>query len=534
MTSMERPRPSSPRLSSPQCSFGGDRSTRRSFLTRASAIATASALFAQVASADDSAQSETPVSIKVDRHRLMRCRMELEVKGNVKVPSDPVQSKKTKTALPVNSTASLDYEERLLSPEGTVEESEVVAAERFYHTASNLSVLNKTSVEHQLRESMRHVIVRREMLPEVVYSPEGYFRHDELSLLKIPVSSVAIDRLLPAQAVIKGDRYELDLESLRSVLNLSTLESGKVEAVVSAIDDGNVRFQIEGDVEGSVDGVSTRMRLLGKMTYDRSVKACTWLAMALHETREISRAEPGFDILAKVRLLRQPLEQPVRLPAEAHVVDFENPPPENRLFVELKSDHCQAAVMMDRRWRMISDDPGQCVMRMVEHDNSIAQCNLRKLTDLPAGKHLTLEAFEADVKRTLGNQLVQLVEADQGLSALGLRILRVVADGETQGVPVRWIMMHFSDDTGKRVHSTFTMAGQKVEDFAGCDAQFGDSLQFLSSGKGESESADPTAQASAEKQTSPIVAEPNDASLELSAPEAEIATKPPQSASDLK
>jgi hypothetical protein len=118
-------------------------------------------------------------------------------------------------------------------------------------------------------------------------------------------------------------------------------------------------------------------------------------------------------------------------------------------------------------------------MRMIDHDVSIAQCNLRPLVRLPEGKQLTLEAFGANVRRSLGEQAVQLVEGDQRVTAQGLRLLRIVIDGETQGVPIRWIMMHFSDDHGRRVQSTFTLSGDKLKAFAGNDAQFADSMRFL-------------------------------------------------------
>jgi hypothetical protein len=98
---------------------------------------------------------------------------------------------------------------------------------------------------------------------------------------------------------------------------------------------------------------------------------------------------------------------------------------------------------------------------------------------VPEGKQWTLEAFEAAVRQTLGEKLTRLVEGDQRVSAQGLQVLRVVVDGETQGVPIRWIMMHFSDDEGRRVQATFTLSAEKLEAFAGNDAQLADSLRFL-------------------------------------------------------
>ena len=448
---------------------------RRSFLAASIALAVA-----PVATLADAALVSTnSASVVADRHDLMRVRIEIELNGNVKVPDNALSSREARQSLPIVSQATLDYEERMLRPADADESSEIVASQRYYHTASSKSVLNKTSTAQELRPSMRHAIVRRESLPETIYSTENFFTHGELSLLKSPVSSVSVNRFLPAESVSEGDRYEIGTDALCSVLNLTSVDSGKVDSLVAEVSEESVRFKLEGEIEGSVDGVNTRLRLLGKMTFDRTLKTCTWLALAIHETREISRAEPGFDISATIRMVRRPMPAPVALPAEAATVDFDQDIPAGRMYVELQSRQLQVGTMMDRRWRMIGDAPGSAVMRMIDNDISIAQCNLRPLVKLPEGKQWTLEAFESEVRQSLGDQLGQLIEGDQRVSGQGLRVLRIVADGETQGVPIRWIMMHFSDDEGRRVQATFTMSGDKVESFAGNDAQFADSLRFL-------------------------------------------------------
>ncbi|WP_145220341.1 hypothetical protein [Planctomycetes bacterium TBK1r] len=448
---------------------------RRSFL--ASSLAFASASLASPSRA--AIVSTGSATIAAAPQELMRVRIEMDVKGNVRVSDNAIASKETRQTFPITSQAVLDYEERYRRPADAAASSEVVAAERYYHTASNKSVLNKTSSEQDLRKSMRHAIVRRESLPETIYSPDNFFTHGELSLLKSPVSSVSVDRFLPGESVIEGDRYEINADALCSVLNLTSVDSGRVESTVVGVAEDAVRFKLEGDIEGSIDGVGTRLRLIGKMTFDRNANTCTWLALAIHETREISRAEPGFDVSATIRMVRRPMAQPVALPAERAMIEFDQPLPAERMYVELQSRQLEVGTMMDRKWRMISDAPGSAVMRMIDHDLSIAQCNLRPLVKLPEGKPWTLEAFEAAVRQTLGEKLTRLVEGDQRVSAQGLQVLRVVVDGETQGVPIRWIMMHFSDDEGRRVQATFTLSADKLEAFAGNDAQLADSLRFL-------------------------------------------------------
>ncbi len=456
--------------------------SRRDFLTASLAMTVISAgQFGRSAgvSAAPAGSVDAAVAVTPRRHDLMRVRIEMDVKGNVTVSQNPLVNRNVNQKFPIDSTATLDYEERPLVPPGASKSTEVIASQRYYHEASSESVLNKTSSKRELRPEMRVALVRRETLPETVYSADHYFTHDELALLKSPVSSLSVDRLLPAEAVLAGDRYRVSDEALCSMLNLSSVDAGEVESTVTEVSEQAVRFQIEGELEGSVDGVNTRLRLLGKMTFDRREQTCTWLALAIHETRDIGRAEPGFDVSATIKMVRRPLDGPKGLPAEPPQVDLLADIPRDRMYVELRSRFVAVGTMLDRRWRMINDRPGAAILRMIEHDISIAQCNLRPLVELPADKPLTLERFQSGVRTTLGDKLRRLVEGDQRTSAQGLTVLRVVADGETKGVPIRWIMMHFADEAGRRVQATFTMSADQIEAFAGSDVQLAESLRFL-------------------------------------------------------
>ncbi|MEL6104975.1 MAG: hypothetical protein AAFU85_03010 [Planctomycetota bacterium] len=419
------------------------------------------------------------VDARFKRHPLLRVRIEMDIKGNVKIARNPLDLDSETDALPIESIAKLDYEERPLAPANVDPRSEIVAGERFYHEATSSSTLNKKSFEKTLRDPLRHVLVHRETLPETLYSPDNYFTQDELSLLRSPVSSLAVDHLLPRESITLGDRYEVDRDALCSVLNLTSIDSGTVESEVLEVTKKDIRFALKGEFEASVDGVGTRLRLLGKMTFQRSSATCTWLAMAVHETREIGKAEPGFDISATIRMVRRPMAQPVALPPTAAKVSFGEPVERRRLFVELRCREIEIGAMMHRNWRMIRDAPGSAVIRRIDHETSVAQCNLRSLVRLPEGSTLSLADFQADVRRTLGDGLKRLDRGDERVTAQGLRELRVVADGESEGVPLRWIMMHFSDEDGRRVQATFTMSADRVDQFAADDFQLADSLRFL-------------------------------------------------------
>jgi hypothetical protein len=153
--------------------------------------------------------------------------------------------------------------------------------------------------------------------------------------------------------------------------------------------------------------------------------------------------------------------------------------PRDRLYVELRSEEMGFTALMDRRWRMMSDVPGAAMMRMIDQDRSIAQCDFRPLVSLQPGTQWTLEALQEEVRRTLGEQLEQFVEADQRVSDSAIRVLRVTAQGAVEGIPIQWIVMHFSDDSGRRLLATFTMEGSHIDEFAGCDMQLAGSLRLI-------------------------------------------------------
>ncbi|MEM6472958.1 MAG: hypothetical protein AAF802_25585 [Planctomycetota bacterium] len=451
---------------------------RRNFL-RTSILCGAVAMTPQALHASDPAETTVTAEIAAQRLPLSRVRLEIEVEGNVRAGFKKASNRMGVRQLPIKSSASFDYEERALWPEGSTEQSEIIAAQRYYHRANSTGRLNKTTSARTLRDPLRLASVRRDQLPETLYSEQNFFTLDELALLRSPVSSVAIDQWLPRGEVMEGDRFELDSAAICSVLNLTTVDQGVINGAIASIDDASVRIQLKGDVEASIEGVSTKLRTVGKLTYDREARTCTWLALAIHETRDASVGEPGFDVSATIRMLRKPLDKPIRLPVDAPETDFDSLVSKDLLFAELKSDALQFGTMVDRRWKTIQDGPGTTILRVIDHGSSIAQCNVRPLPPLPAGKQLTLEGFQTDVRQALGNRLRQLVSGDQAVSSQGLRVLRIAADGETQGVPIRWIMMHFSNDEGKRLQATFTMSSDKVETFAGSDIQFADSLRFL-------------------------------------------------------
>ncbi|WP_146529048.1 hypothetical protein [Novipirellula artificiosorum] len=426
------------------------------------------------------AEELSPQSLAVDPSRvLFRVRIEIDGEGNVNVPTNPLVSRKSDRSLPLKSDVVFDYEERLRRADATDVDSVPIAAERFFHEANSDSEVNRSKIQAALRPSVCQSIVRRDTLPEITYSSESYFTHEELDLLRMPVSSIAVDRLLPTDPVVKGDQYVVESESLRALFGLSAVDASEVKGEIVALSTKEARVQLRGNLDGSVDGVPTKLRIVGKLTFDRTMGVTTWLAMAIHETRDISKAEPGFDVASTIKMIRKPLDKPFGLQAQPEPLDIRSGIPEERLYVELQSDTIGMSTLMDRRWRMMSDKAGLTMMRMIENDRSIAQCDFRRLSRLAGDKQWTMNAFQQDVRKTLGEQWREFVVANERVTETGLVVMTLVARGAVEEVPIEWVIQHYSDDSGRRVLATFTMEGDAADSFAGSDDQLASTLRMI-------------------------------------------------------
>lgn len=455
----------------------GRRSRRRQFLLAAAGVASTPLLVAPLW-ADDQSEASDPITLRPNQHQIYRVRIELEIEGNVNVPKNPLVSSKSDVKLPIRSDALFEYEERFHRATANDQTGVVPLLERYYYQAESTSELNRSRKSTSLRDSVRSTLVRRESLPEVVYAIDDSFQRDELELLRTPVCSPAVDQLLPATAIQAGDQYTPSSAVMMSLLNLTAVHSTDVSVEVVSITASDARLQFRGDVQGSVEGIPTTVRLAGKLTFDRQQATCSWLAMAIHETREAGKAEPGFDVAGTIKMIRKPMNQAVSLPVTKPRLDVAGPIPEGRLYVDLQSDQLGIQALMDRNWRMMTDIPGAAMMRMIDNEQSIAQCDFIPLATLEAGQQWTLEALQQEVKKTLGDQMTGLVGGDQQVSGGGLRVMRVVARGAVANVPIQWVVLHFSNDSGRRVLATFTMEGDHVEEFAGSDDQLISSLRF--------------------------------------------------------
>lgn len=449
---------------------------RRHWIRSATCVTTA-LVMGDVVASRLMAATDAGIALRPDSSRdLFRVRTEMELEGNVSIPQSPAVTQAKVKQLPVRSKSVLDYEERVLA---WATDGAGQVAQRFFHTAQSTGTVGGQAFDLQLRDSSRDLRVIHQDSQWVSYSQQAFLEGREIELLKVPACSLAVDALLPTELIAVGDKYPIDQQVLAKWLSLAAVEQSTVEAELVEATEAEAKLELRGSLEGSVAGVPTSIELVGKLTFDRNLQTCTWIAVGLKETRQIGKSEPGFEVAAKIRMIRKPLEQPVRLSPEP-ASDWADSVPEERLLTELTSTAVGYRVLMDRRWKIMNDAAGASMMRMIDQDSLVAQCNLLPMGKLAAGHQLTLEAFVGESRKSLGDRFREVLQSSEEVNDAGLRVMRVSIQGAVEGVPVQWVFIQFSNDSGRRLLATLTVGNDFLETFAGADQQLAASLHFLS------------------------------------------------------
>jgi hypothetical protein len=401
---------------------------------------------------------------------VQKIRAAVEVKGDVQLDQDKSESPR----LPLLVQATLVYDEKLLP---TQEASGTRRSVRYYHQAEASIKIGNSSLGPSLRDDRRIVVVRANRDGCLLFSPLGPLTRDELELIDVQGNSLLWGCLLPRTAVAVGDSWEVERDAFGLLLGMDAVTQCDVRGTLTSVTDGVALVDLAGSVSGAVGGVESQVQIKAKCNFDLGRKQVTWFAASLREKRAISHAEPGFEVTARLRVAAGPLDESPSL-SDRSLAGLSLEPDSGANLLAFDAERSNFSLIHDRRWRTIVDRPGLCLLRMVDRGTLIAQCNISELPDLESGKAFTLEAFQADVQRSLGPSFGQFVEAQQTTGENGVKVYRVVVSGSSSDVPIQWTYYHLADNAGRRASLAFTLEEKRLEQFAEADRVLVDSFQF--------------------------------------------------------
>jgi hypothetical protein len=394
----------------------------------------------------------------------------LEVRGELRLNADGQRL----VTLPLEVEGKLQYAERILSLEQEPWQRQAV---RSYTHASAKIKAGQGLVNRALDDNQGPIMALVKEDQSLLFCPSQPLRRETLDLIDVQGNSLLVDRLLPAQPVKVGDQWEPEERWLARLFGWDLVTQSDVTARLVSVEERVALLEFAGRMEGSTGGVASELELNGKGNFDLEQRLLTWYAVSLREKRAIGHAEPGFEVTARLRMAMKPAAEPPEL-ADNNLALLPTNAEGSADLLSFVSDHANFQLLHDRRWRSMLDRHDLSVFRLVDRGELIAQCNVSELPEFEAGKHLSLDEFQADVQRNLGEQFGQIVEASQAEADSGNRILRVVVSGMMSEISIQWIYYHISDDQGRRAAMAFTFESELIERFAEADRTLVESFQF--------------------------------------------------------
>jgi hypothetical protein len=400
-----------------------------------------------------------------------RVRSIVQVSGSLKLNPDG----KRVVRLPLKVQGELLYDERVLNfdaPGGLRKDI------RLYHKADAAIRVGDGNHKTTLSDSHRIVVAEVSAGKQVLFSPLGPFTLDELELIDIQGSSTLLFRLLPSEEVGVGDHWQHTDEVLRSLFGLEAITHNDLQSNLRQVEGSVAIIDLEGSVSGAIRGIASDLEIQGKYNFDLEHNRITWLALEVTENRAVGHAEPGFEATARIRTAIAPGAKCPEL-SSAAIKGFPLDGGGGATLLRFPVSHGAFQFLHDRSWRVMTDRHDVAILRRIEEGDLVAQCNTSPLAKLKEGQRVQLEAFKADIQRSLGKEFGQFIEASEEKNGNGLPVLRVVASGTASDVPIQWNYYLLSDDAGRQAAIVFTLDARMAERFAAADRTIVSSFEFL-------------------------------------------------------
>jgi len=418
------------------------------------------------AQAADTVDFRTPGAISYRQAKVL-----VEVEGKLKLNAEGKELKH----LPLKASGELQYVERVLP---AAKSSSAVRLVREYQTAKADIRLHESELKNELRSDRKLICVETDGKKSTVFSPSGPLTREELDLVTVPGGGLLLDTVLPPRQLKTGEQWTLEDAAVSRLLGLDSVSQHDFAGTLSSVKDNVAILSLAGKVTGSIGGVSSDFEIKGKLNFDVKQRTITWLTLAYKENRAISHSQPGFEVLTTVRMVVAPT-QPFAPLNDKSLAGLALNATESQTLVELKSDSAGYEVIHDRRWSVMLERPDLTVLRFVDQGDLIAQCNITNPPALPKGEQLSMEGFQEDVKRVLGKNFEEMVEATEEVGDNALRVLRVVVAGKAGELSIQWTYYHLSDEHGRRVSFVFTIESNLLEKFAQVDRELIGNFRFI-------------------------------------------------------
>jgi hypothetical protein len=372
--------------------------------------------------------------------------------------------------MPLTAVGESQYYEQWL--QGSADSAQAVRSRREYQTAQAKIQIDQGGINRQLPDDKKLIFAS-------VDSGRASFRgatlsltRQEYDLINTVVNSLALDQLLPGEALAEGESWEHSAASIGALLGMEHVAVCQVYSVVTGSMDQQVQLRLAGTVHGTIDGAPTEMELLGAYLFHQDYHRISKFNLAVKESRAASPVAPALEVVAKTSI--------TVVPASAKVFAQQQPPsnPPQAGVLRYEAARCGCQFLHGQGWYVTAEENDFVALRAIEAGDLIAHCNVTSLPARSAGRETTLEGFEQDVRLALGDNLESVTASTQWTTQQGYDCLGVVARGQAEGVPIEWRYYLIAAPNLPRISLGVTIEQANIEKFDDADRLIVESLEL--------------------------------------------------------
>ena len=374
----------------------------------------------------------------------------------------------------MSTKGKLYYEEKTLEMSVDGRQRSV----RYYDRAEAALGFAEARDKPTLNAQRRLIAVEVEGVKTTLFSPRGQLTAGELYLIDVLGNSLLLDRLLPEKPVSVGDHWNHSDELIVALLRIDAASEAEVRSVLTKITKVSARFELTGRIKGTWDDAPAEIELKGKYRFDRRTGRIDWVGLLAKVNRDIGEITRGADSVVRLVMTVKPKQQSERL-SDKSLAGLTLIPTDELTRLSCESSKHGWRLTYGRHWHLDNDQYDPAILKLVEQGKVVTQCNVAALPKLSAGKVVSLEGFQGDVKNALGKSFGQLVLAGQWASKADYRVYRVVVSGKSSQRDVRWHYYLLADKHGHRAVLAFTAEARFAERLGKADHPLVDSFRFV-------------------------------------------------------
>lgn len=395
------------------------------------------------ATAQNAVLSEAPLA-----GACFRVDLKMELTGEIRVQQDGKQRTLKQTA-----KAHHDYIERILEAKNDVG----AKAARIYQSAEATITVEADTSPRKLRRARALMLVHQNPEGLLAYSPKGCLSQEEVELTE-HLDTLQISGLLPGKETAVGGTWKVANTVVQALCDLEGLLEHNVTGKLESAKDNMAQIAFIGQAKGIHLGAEVRTLIEAKGQFDLSQKRLVRMEWKQSDQRNQGPVNPAHSADVTYILTRTPIAEPSELsdialvPALAVALDtvsaISHIDPKGRF--ELQHG---------REWRLVGQQEKHLVYRLIDRGDFVAQVTLTPFKKEEPGNRMALEDFVELMTEAPGWKHEDLIDKNDKVEVGGgVKVYRVAASGELEGVKAVQYFYLLHDPQGYQMIVTFTMA----------------------------------------------------------------------------